>query len=156
MVERVARQLQTRIEDNQPHYVAWNECSIQLVAAAKVHTCTFDTMNLYSCIWTRMCVHLRLMNSIVCPQAHCDSFVCTNFVQHLEELSCSAELYAVLKTLCQLHFVCRILNSAAEYLEVRVLIAQSHLTLTTYLRLFVQSMKLKLFNIICTKGKMFC
>ena len=46
MVERVARQLQTRIEDNQPHYVAWNECSVQLVAAAKVHT--FDTMHLYS------------------------------------------------------------------------------------------------------------
>ena len=45
MVERVARQLQTRIEDNQPHYVAWNECSVQLVAAAKVHT--FDTIHLH-------------------------------------------------------------------------------------------------------------
>ena len=72
-----------------------------------------------------MCVHLHLMNAIVCLQAHCDSFVCTNFVQHLEELSCSAELYAVLKTLCQLHFVCRVLNSAAEFLEVHALITQT-------------------------------
>ena len=145
LVDRVARRLQTRIEDNKPHYLAWNECSVQLVAAAKVglprllygrvqialrtiysvsHECITIIIPDMNCFVQAHCRHVNCSVQAHCPdvkcyvQAHCDSFVCTNFVKHLEELHCSSELHAVLTTVCQLHMVCRVLECSAEFLEV--------------------------------------